>query len=368
MRNRTAERVLMTGDTIGGVWTFTLELAARLTKAGSEVCLATFGGHATASQRAEVAEIPGLTLHDRNLKLEWMQDPWSDVEESSRWLGDLAADYRPDIIHLNSYGAGDLRGVAPVLLTSHSCVGSWWSAVKRQPLPLEWARYRNTVQGALQSADMLTAPSRAMLESTETNYGVSPREARVIPNGCRASHFQGASKEPFILTAGRLWDEAKNVQALARLAPRLPWPVYLAGERKAPDGRDPHLPYCRMLGHLPPDSLAEWYGRASIYALPARYEPFGLSALEAALSGCALVLGDIATLREIWGDAALFVPPDDSSKFEKALRELIDSPETLLRMASAARKRARNYKASRMAAGYRAAYRSCISRRRVCAA
>jgi glycogen(starch) synthase len=368
MRNRTAERVLMTGDTIGGVWTFTIELAARLTKTGSEVCLATFGGHATATQRAEVAKIPGLTLHDCNLKLEWMQDPWSDVEESRRWLCDLAADFRPDIVHLNSFGFGDMRGVAPVLLTSHSCVGSWWSAVRRQPLPLEWARYRSTVEGALRSADILAAPSRAMLEDIEASYGVSPLTAMVIPNGCRASQFQGMSKEPFILTAGRLWDEAKNVQALAKLAPRLPWPVYLAGERKAPDGGNPHLPYCRMLGHLPQVSLAEWYGRASIYALPARYEPFGLSALEAAFSGCALVLGDIASLREIWGDAALFVPPDDSSQLEKTLRELIDAPETLLRMGRAARKRARNYSASRMSVRYRAAYRSCISRRRVCAA
>ena len=51
-------------------------------------------------------------------------------------------------------------------------------------------------------------------------------------------------------------------------------------------------------------------GRAAIYALPARYEPFGLSILEAALSGCALVIGDIPSLREIWADAALFVPSD----------------------------------------------------------
>ena len=64
-----------------------------------------------------------------------------------------------------------------------------------------------------------------------------------------------------------------------------------------------------MLGRLSAGELADWYARAAIYALPARYEPFGLSALEAALSGCALVLGDIPSLREIWGDAALFVPP-----------------------------------------------------------
>lgn len=69
-------------------------------------------------------------------------------------------------------------------------------------------------------------------------------------------------------------------------------------------------------------ALAQWYAHAAIYALPARYEPFGLSALEAGLSGCALVLGDIPSLREIWGDAALFVPPDDAA-LHAVLMELI---------------------------------------------
>ena len=59
----------------------------------------------------------------------------------------------------------------------------------------------------------------------------------------------------------------------------------------------------RLLGSLSPRALAAWLARAAIYCLPARYEPFGLSVLEAALSGCALVLGDIPSLREIWDDA-----------------------------------------------------------------
>ena len=59
--------------------------------------------------------------------------------------------------------------------------------------------------------------------------------------------------------------------------------------------------------------------RAAIYALPAHYEPFGLSILEAAMSGCALVLGDIPSLREIWGDAAVFVHPDNRDAVARCL-------------------------------------------------
>ena len=94
---------------------------------------------------------------------------------------------------------------------------------------------------------------------------------------------------------------------------RLPGRSYLAGGTQSPDGDVRRFPACRMLGPLAADELADWYGRAAIYALPARYEPFGLSALEAALSGCALVLSDIPSLREIWEDAAFFVSPNDEA-------------------------------------------------------
>ena len=126
-----------------------------------------------------------------------------------------------------------------------------------------------------------------------------------------------ASKEPFVLAAGRLWDEAKNIEALrAALRREIAWPVCVAGDTRHPDGRAVAAPWTsRMLGRAADRrDLAGWLRAAAIYALPARYEPFGLVRLEAALSGCALVLGDIPSLREVWGDAALFVAPDDTRR------------------------------------------------------
>jgi glycosyltransferase involved in cell wall biosynthesis len=103
--------------------------------------------------------------------------------------------------------------------------------------------------------------------------------------------------------------------------------------------------------------MAEWYARASIYALPARYEPFGLSILEAASAGCALVLGDIATLRENWDGAADFVAPDDGDALAGAIQRLIDDPLRRDRQARLARRRARRFPADRMAAAYLTLYR-----------
>jgi glycosyltransferase involved in cell wall biosynthesis len=164
------------------------------------------------------------------------------------------------------------------------------------------------------------------------------------------------AKQPFILAAGRLWDEAKNLAALEAVAPALPWPVHVAGSCEAPDGqvRRPHA--VRALGQLPPAALASEMAGAAIYALPARYEPFGLSILEAALSGCALVLGDIPSLRETWGTAATYVTPDDHAALQTALCRLIDHPVERERLARAARSRALHFSTARMVGACLAAY------------
>ena len=101
--------------------------------------------------------------------------------------------------------------------------------------------------------------------------------------------------------------------------------------------------------------------RASIYALPARYEPFGLSVLEAALSGCALVLGDIPSLRENWEERALFVSPDDHVALQYAIASLIDDFEMRVRLGAAARVRGLELGLERFAEGYRRVYEGLAS-------
>ena len=108
-------------------------------------------------------------------------------------------------------------------------------------------------------------------------------------------------------------------------------------------------------------NLAGWYGRAGIYALPARYEPFGLSVLEAALSGCALVLGDIPSLRELWHGAATFVDPDDAVSLARALTKLIEDEAHRELMALLALDRAQRYSVDAMTDAYFAVYRQLAS-------
>lgn len=348
-------RVLMTADTIGGVWTYALELARALAPHDVEVLLATMGRSVSSGQHEALRQQSNVRLFESTYRLEWMEEPWADVAEAGEWLLELERRFAPDLVHLNGYVHAALPWRAPCLVVGHSCVLSWWQAVKREPAPASWNRYRSEVTRGVRAADHVAAPTGAMLETLDHYYGPLS-DARVLPNGRQSCEFLPGEKEPLVFTAGRLWDEAKNLAALEVVAGDLPWPVWVAGDAGHPEGGRAAFRHTRPLGWLTAGEIRSWLGRAAIYALPARYEPFGLSALEAALAGCALVLGDIPSLREVWGDAALFVPPDDTVELSSSLRRLMADDGLRRNLALAARRRALEFTPERMAGGYLSLY------------
>ncbi len=360
-------KVLLVADAVGGVFTYAVELSRALAARGVAVVLATEGRALAPDQRRALAEIPGLVHEERAYRLEWMEDPWDDVAASGRWLLELEARERPDVVHSNAFAHGALPFRAPKLVVGHSCVVSWFEAVRREPPPPAWDRYRAVVAAGLRGADGIAAPSAAMASALVRHYGPIPRPA-VIPNGRDPARFRPRPKVEVVLGAGRLWDEAKNAAALARVAPRIPWPVLIAGETEAPCGVAAAGAPCgvaegaTLLGHLREDELARRLGEAAIFAHPARYEPFGLAVLEAALAGCALVLGDIPSLRESWGGAAELVPPGDDDALAHALCALARDPARRAGLATRSRSRALRFAPERMAERTLALYRTLAAR------
>jgi glycogen synthase len=356
--NKKPNRILMTADTVGGVWTYALELTRSLEAYDVEVLLAVMGPRLSSAQREDAQNIPNLNLFKSDYKLEWMPDCWADVKRAGDWLLHLESRLQPDLVHLNGYAHAKLPWKNPTLVAGHSCVFSWWQSVHHDSPPAEWQRYKDEVRNGLRATDLVVTPSTAMLRALNTHYG-SIQTARVIPNGRNPEYFKPQTKGPFILSAGRLWDAAKNIDRVAEVAPELPWPVYVAGDPRPPQQdaeNSAAARQCRWLGSLSESELRPWFAAASIYALPALYEPFGYTPLEAAMSGCALVLGDIESLREIWGDAAVFVDPNNSQALKAELLSLINNEQHRNHMSRRARERAREFTSARMAKDYFAAY------------
>jgi glycogen(starch) synthase len=353
--------IFITTDPIGGVWTYTIDLVHELACAGIDVALASMGRPLKETERVQVRKLPGVQLYESDFKLEWMSEPWDDVVAAGAWLRKLTDSLKPSLIHLNQLSHGALDWNAPCLVVGHSCVYSWFRAVKGYAPDASWRDYHRMVSLGLHGADCVTAPSRWMLAELKEIYGdFIPAEA--IYNGRRAPARSAGSKGEYILTAGRLWDEGKNVAVLEQVAPKLPWPIFAAGETTNPNRRRTPIANLRLLGPIEPTALAAWMEHASIFVLPARYEPFGLTAVEAALASCALVLGDIPSLREVWQDAALFVAPDNTDALGAVLAALIVDSKRRIELAQRARRRAATFTPERMARDYIALYRQMVSR------
>ena len=347
--------ILMTADAIGGVWTFAMELCAALELREIRVTLVTMGRLPDAEQRANARAIRTLSVVSTEYRLEWMDDCARDVVASGEFLLRLADRIEPDVVHANTFFHAGLPFRAPVLLTAHSCVATWWRACKGSELPRERSTYAGWIADAMSRASLLVAPTRAFLRDFESLHGRA-HASRVIQNGRSIPAQSTRLKEPVILAAGRLWDEAKNIEVLCRAARGGELPVEIAGETASPDGRALALGNVRFLGRLAADALLRRMQRAAVFAAPAKYEPFGLSILEAALSGCALVLGDIPSLRELWDGVAVFVHPEDVSGWRRALSRLLAEPSAAARAGLRARAHARRYSAEAMARAYCEAY------------
>ena len=348
-------RLFMSTDAVGGVWRYSLTLAAELMRAGATVRLGVIGPSPSRDRRAEARAVPGLELQQLDAPLDWVAGGRSELGAGGTAIAAAARDWGADLVQLNqpAYGAGHVG--MPVVTVAHSCVETWWRGTHGRPAPDEWAWHRDAVAEGLRTAEISAAPSRAFAAMLQQVYGLA-RAPLAVPNGV-APGAAGGPKRAFVFATGRVWDASKNFAVLETAAPAIRWPVRLAGECAAPDGATALVPRNVLcLGHLGRPAVAEEYAAAPIYVSPSLHEPFGLGVLEAADAGAALVLSDIPTFRELWDGAALFFGPRDAGALVRQVNRLIDDPDLRGRMAAAAHERAARYTIAATARGMLAAY------------
>ncbi len=368
--------LLITSDTVGGVWTYTQELVTGLAQRGHHITLVSFGKLPSPDQTAWFRELSQVDYRPTEYRLEWMEVAERDVEESRRYLELLVREVQPDVLHLNQYCYGNIDVDIPRIVVAHSDVVSWWVAVHgSEPDETPWMHhYRELVTEGLRAADMVVAPSEWMFDALTKHYPPAKHGA-VIYNGRSPELFDpDGVKGDCVLSVGRIWDEGKHVRLLLQAAeqscgslnPPANTEICIVGWSQEPGREKRALPTCpsnvHLLGPKSQDELRHLYATASVYAATSRYEPFGLSPLEAAFSQCALVMSDIPVFHELWGEAATYFRKEDPDDLARVLGELSRNPELRNHLASKAFLRAcQKFTASRMVAEYESAYHQVAS-------
>lgn len=336
--------VLVTADTVGGVWTYTRELVCGLLDRGHRITLVSFGRMPTPAQSSWI-DHQALTYFATAYPLEWMQNSEAGIGASMHFLEGVIRDCRPDLLHFNQYCYSASDYGLPTVVVAHSDVLSWWTSVhESQPPQSGWFTwYSDVVSKGLGTAGMVVAPSQWMLDALRQHYTFGS-SCRVIYNGRNESTFASSpSKTDCVLSVGRLWDEAKQIKLL--LARKHGVPVQVAGRAEHPENlssadlqTDANVKLC---GEQNETQLRALYSDSATYAATSRYEPFGLAPLEAALSRCALIANDIPVFHELWGDAALYFKRNDPDGLADAIRTAFEDPRRRQALADQAYERAR---------------------------
>ena len=361
--------VLVTADTLGGVWTYTRELVTGLSQRGVGVTLVSFGEIPTPAQSEWLDGLRNVDYRATAFRLEWMQKAREDLQASSKFLKQVIAETKPDLLHLSQYGYGALDCGIPKVIVAHSDVVTWWAAVHSDlPRESEWIhRYREIVTQGLAGADSVVAPSHWMLNALRECYG-SLQNGTVIYNGRNPGLFNPhVSKEDLVVSIGRAWDKGKQISLLSEA--RHMTPVWIAGAEKHPDPafqdgsqRPDRGRGVRFIGLQSEAQIRHLFARASVYAATSQYEPFGLAPVEAAFSRCALIMNDIPSFRELWGETACYFQRNSAVDLASKIRELQHDRELRLTYANLAYRRAKQrFTAERMVGEYLTLYRSLVS-------
>ncbi len=347
--------VLITVEPPGAVWPHVDTLARELAGLGAEVVVAAVTP-LRPGQRIEYAGIPGVELLACPTPAATPAEHLAKRAAIAEWLLRVEEMLNPDVVHLTGYLHAGLPWCGKLLVAGHPGSGAAYGRLDADQRRVCRAAFQHGLRGA----DMVVAPSETMMAALDRHFGVV--NIRVIRDGRDPARYAPATKERVILSVGALRDETGAPSPLELASPAIPWPVVVAGDQADEAGRTVRLQGVSALGRVHPAQLVPWFNRASLYVALAAEGP-GTQIVEAALSGCALVLGDTAALRELWSGAALFVAPGDPTALAAGINTLLDDGRLLDAMGHAARRRALKQPARAMAAQYLDAYRELVAAR-----
>jgi glycosyltransferase involved in cell wall biosynthesis len=284
-----------------------------------------------------------------------------------------------DVVHAPSVAVPPKSG-APLVVTAHDAA----PLIFPETYPRRGRRFHEQgLAAAAERADLVITVSHASAEELVTHTAIPRERIRIVPNGvdlelASDDEVEKARREfelgdaPYVFWIGSL-EPRKNVgllvDAYARWAARtgLPHRLVLAGPAGWVEDESAVLAPAgalgdrvRTIGRVGDPALRALYRGADLFAFPSRHEGFGIPVLEAMAQATPVLAANIPALREVTGDAARLLSPDDTDAWLAALDELLHDSDERVRLGAAGRERAQRYSWTRCAEETRAVYRDAI--------
>jgi glycogen synthase len=250
----------------------------------------------------------------------------------------------------------------------------------------EWVANGSLQEASIDGADRIVAVSRSEAQLIASYYPAAVPKLRLVGHAAPWPVLDGSSMsslrtnaDPMVLFAGRL-TERKGVRdllaAFALIRDVIPeaWLVMAGGEPGTPadvlarrwlSAAEQREGRVRFTGWLSQPELRQWYRRATVLAVPSRYEPFGLVAMEAMADRLPVVASAVGGLAEIvrHEHTGLLVPPRDQEALADALLRVLRDARLHRQLAESAALEVRNRSTwTSIAAGMQSLYLEALDR------
>lgn len=323
-------QVLMTVDPATSEWGQAIELAKGLREHEVLTTIAAVR-QPKHEQQVQLDAISDLTVHA------------GDPSDPLDWLLFLEGRTKPDLVHLFVPEHTMLAWRSPIVLSYHGRDFSG-SASPSQ---------RERLSSLLRAPELLFVPTGTSLRRIEAQIGPMENAVAVYP-GLDADPTNWTQRKEMVLSVA----EPEDLPLLEFAADKQRWPLYIAG--------DVHLDELHTTRNLFPvgrggsATTRAWYGRSPIFVYCGVDDPFPMPVLEAAASGCALILADTPALRELWDRAAVFFSPGDPETLRAAITQVIDDEGLRQYLQMRARERWTAYGAKAMVRNVLFAYQEML--------
>ena len=251
----------------------------------------------------------------------------------------------PDVFFAGAYTAPLALGV-PLAVTIHDVS---FAAHPEWFRPREGARRRLLTRQAARAAEVVFTDSQFSRSEILERLSVPAERVRVIPPGVTRRGNTLAEREPLVLFVGTILNRRRLPATIAAFATattsRQDARLVIAGADRSYPALDlPGLAAEAGVGrrvdvrnYVSEPDLESLYARASVFVFLSEYEGFGLTPLEALSAGVPIVVLDTPIAREVYGDAAWYVPRDgDVRAAKEAIRTLLDDTASRERILAAA--------------------------------